>query len=64
MGQDGEDGEGGDVGVSDAAEDGRRRPFDEEIREAVAYEKGLFVKALLVLALVALVVVLRSLFFV
>lgn len=36
--------------------------FQEEIREAVRYEKGLVVKALIALALVALVVLARLLY--
>jgi len=63
MGQDGEDGQGGDPGVSGASGNGPSRSFDEEIRAAVRYEKGLFVKAMLALALVALVAVLRFLLF-
>jgi hypothetical protein len=38
------------------------RIFDEEIRTAVRYEKGLAVKAVIALALVALVVAVRMLF--
>jgi hypothetical protein len=37
--------------------------FEEEIENAVAYERGLAVKALLSIALVALVLVLRVAFF-
>jgi hypothetical protein len=37
--------------------------FDEEIRVAVRYERNLVVKALAVLALLALIVVLRTLYF-
>jgi len=36
--------------------------FRGEIREAVRYERGLFTKALIVLAVVAIVVVLRTLY--
>jgi hypothetical protein len=39
------------------------RPFRREIREAVRYERGLVVKGLIVLAVVAIVVVLRTLYF-
>jgi len=37
--------------------------FEDEIQHAVAYERGLAVKALLAIALVALVLVLRVSFF-
>ncbi len=63
MGQDGEDWQGGDAGVSGASCNGPPRSFAEEIREAVRYEQGLFVKAMLALALVALVALLRFLLF-
>jgi hypothetical protein len=36
--------------------------FDEEVRSAVSYERGLAVKALIALAIVALVVTIRLLF--
>jgi hypothetical protein len=39
------------------------RTFRREIREAVRYERGLVVKALLALAAVAVIVVLRLLYF-
>jgi hypothetical protein len=39
------------------------RAFRREIRDAIRYERGLVVKALLVLAVVAVVVVLRILYF-
>jgi hypothetical protein len=38
------------------------REFDEEIRAAVRYEKGLAVKAVIALAIVAIVVLIRLLF--
>ena len=63
MGQDGEDGEGGDPRLTVARSPGELRSFRREIRTAVRYERGLFVKALLALALVALVVVIRTLYF-
>ena len=37
--------------------------FKQEVRDAVRYEKGLVVKALLVLAVVAVIVILRTLYF-
>ena len=58
LGQDREDGEGGDTGVN-----GSDRAFRREIREAVRYERGLVVKALLALAVVAVMVILRILYF-
>jgi hypothetical protein len=39
------------------------RTFRREIRDAIRYERGLAVKALLALAAVAVVVVLRTLYF-
>ena len=44
---------------------GRRQPevFRQEIRAAVRYERGLAVKALAVLAVLAAILVLRALFF-
>ena len=41
----------------------RSRAFEREIREAIRYERGLVVKALLVLAVVAVIVILRTLYF-
>jgi hypothetical protein len=38
------------------------REFDEEIRTAVRYEKGLAVKAVIALVIVAIVVLIRLLF--
>ena len=42
---------------------GSDRDFRREIREAVRYERGLVLKALLALAVVAIVVILRILYF-
>jgi hypothetical protein len=53
MGQDGEDRQGGGARVTDPG-------FDDEIRSAVRYERGLAVKALLAIALVAVIIVLRQ----
>lgn len=39
------------------------RVFRREIREAVRYEKGLVIKALMVLAVMAIIVILRTLYF-
>lgn len=61
MGQDREDGEDDDPSVT--AEAVPPPPeFGREIREAVRYERGLFMKALIVLAVLAIVVVLRTLY--
>jgi hypothetical protein len=42
---------------------GSERDFRREIRDAIRYERGLAVKALLALAAVAVIVVLRLLYF-
>jgi hypothetical protein len=42
---------------------GSDRDFRREIRDAVRYERGLAAKALLALAVVAVIVVLRMLYF-
>jgi hypothetical protein len=63
MGQDGEDREDDDPGLTAARSHGELQPFQREIRTALRYERGLFIKALLALALVALVVVIRTLYF-
>lgn len=42
---------------------GSERDFRREIGEAVRYERGLVMKALLALAVVAIVVILRILYF-
>jgi hypothetical protein len=63
MGQDRENRESGDSGLTAAHDPGDPRSFRREIRTAVRYERGLFVKALLALALVAVVVIIRTLYF-
>ncbi len=63
MGQDRENGEGDDPGVTIEAAPLPPRVFRREIRNAVRYEKGLVTKALLVLAVVAVIVILRTLYF-
>jgi hypothetical protein len=63
MGQDRKDGEGGDPDVTADHGEPRSRAFDREIREAIRYEQGLFVKALAVLAVVAVIVIVRTLYF-
>ncbi len=39
------------------------RAFDREIREAIRYERGLVVKAVVALVVVAVIVILRTLYF-
>jgi hypothetical protein len=39
------------------------RVFRREIRDAVRYEKGLFLKALVILAVLAILLILRTLYF-
>ena len=77
MGQDGEDRKGGGADVTSNGQQpqpsGKRAAypgappsapsFDDEIEDAVQYERGLAVKALLAIALVALVLGLRVAFF-
>jgi hypothetical protein len=63
MGQDRKDGEGGDPDVTADHGKPRSRAFDREIREAIRYEQGLFVKALVALAVVAVIVIVRTLYF-
>jgi hypothetical protein len=62
MGQDRKDGEDDDPSMTVEAAP-LPRPFRREIREAVRYERGLVLKAFIVLAVVAIVVVLRTLYF-
>ena len=63
MGQDREDREDDDADVRIQTAPKRPAVFQREIRDAVRYEKGLVVKALLVLAVVAVIVILRTLYF-
>ena len=77
MGQDGEDRKGGGADVTSNGQQPQppgERPaypgappsapsFDDEIEHAVEYERGLALKALLSIALVALVLALRVAFF-
>jgi hypothetical protein len=39
------------------------RAFDREIRDAIRYEQGLAIKAIVVLAVVAIIVIVRTLYF-
>ena len=47
------------------ADHGKPRPraFEREIRDAIRYEQGLVIKALVVLAVVAVIVIVRTLYF-
>jgi hypothetical protein len=64
VGQDREDGEDGGPDVTIEAVKARSVVvFREEINDAVRYEKGLFIKALVVLAVLATVLILRRLYF-
>jgi hypothetical protein len=66
VGQDGEDRKGDDADVSIQPGGRHRRtldPFDKEIGVAVRYERGLVFKALAVLVVLAVIVVLRTLYF-
>jgi hypothetical protein len=63
MGQDGEDRENGDPRLTVSRGDGDLRSFRREIRTALRYERGLFIKALVALTVVALVAVTRTLYF-
>jgi hypothetical protein len=47
----------------EAVRAGPRVAFRREINDAVRYEKGLFIKALAVLVVLAIVLVLRTLYF-
>jgi hypothetical protein len=63
VGQDGEDGEDGGPDVTIEAGQARPVVFRREISDAVRYEKGLFIKALVVLAVLAIMLILRTLYF-
>ena len=63
MGQDGEDGQSGDADLTIARAQEQPPDFQREIREAIRYERGLFIKACLALAVVAVIVTLRTLYF-
>jgi PAS domain S-box-containing protein len=63
MGQDREDREDDDADVTIETAPQRSAVFQREVREALRYEEGLVVKALLVLAAVAVIVILRTLYF-
>jgi hypothetical protein len=64
VGQDREDREDGGPDVRIEAV--KARPavvFRQEINDAVRYERGLFIKALVVLAVLAIMLILRTLYF-
>jgi hypothetical protein len=63
MGQDGEDRESGDADLTITRPAEPSRAFQREIRAALRYERGLFVKALFALAVVAVIVTIRTLYF-
>jgi hypothetical protein len=60
MGENREDRQGGDAGLTTAAE---QQVFDTEIAAAVKYEKGLVVKAAIALLIVAVVILARLFFY-
>jgi hypothetical protein len=62
MGQDGEDRQSDDAGLMPSPGQPPRPPFRREITEAVRYERGLLPKAVAILALVAVIAVLRTLY--
>lgn len=61
MGQNREDGESGIAG-EDIAPSPQRPAFEDEIRDALRYERGLLIMAVLALALVAAIVTVRALY--
>jgi hypothetical protein len=64
VGQDREDGEDGGPDVTiEAVSERSVVVFRQEINAAVRYEKGLFIKALVILAVLAIVLILRTLYF-
>jgi hypothetical protein len=63
VGQDREDGRDGGPDVRiEAVRAGSRVVFRREINAAVRYEKGLFIKALVILAVLAILLILRTLY--
>jgi hypothetical protein len=63
MGQDREDREGGDPDVTVDRFQQQPAVFRREIHDAIRYERGLFTKALVVLAVVAVIIIMRTLYF-
>lgn len=62
MGKDGKDGEGSDADLTVTRPAVPSRAFQREIQAALRYERGLFVKALIALAVVAVIVTIRTLY--
>jgi hypothetical protein len=62
MGQDGEDRQGDDAGLTRIPGQQSGPAFQQEIAGAVRYERGLLPKAIAVLAVVAVIAVLRTLY--
>ncbi len=62
MGKDGKDGEGSDADLTVTRPAEPSRAFQREIQAALRYERGLFVKALIALAVVAVIVTIRTLY--
>ena len=62
MGQNREDRQSDDAGLTCATGQQPRPAFEREIAAAARYERGLFPKAVTVLALVAVIAVLRALY--
>ncbi len=63
MGKDGEDGESSDADLTITRPAEPSREFQREIRAALRYERGLAVKAAIALAVVAVIVTIRTLYF-
>jgi hypothetical protein len=63
MGKDGEDRESSDADLTITRPAEPSREFQREIRAALRYERGLFVKALFALAVVAVIVTIHTLYF-
>ncbi len=63
MGKDGEDRESSDANLTVTRPAEPSRAFQQEIRAALRYERGLFVKAAIALAVVAVIVTIRTLYF-
>ena len=63
MGKDGEDRESSDADLTTTRPAEPSRAFQREIRAAVRYERGLAVKAVFALAVVAVIVTIRQLYF-
>lgn len=62
MGKDGEDRKSSDADLTITRPAEPSREFQREIRAALRYERGLFVKAAIALAVVAVIVTIRTLY--